>query len=117
MKSVEYLGYTIDQHSIYPSGTKVDAVNAAPKPRNVRSYLSLLTYYGKFLPNVSTVLAPLYQLLCKDVKCYWGKPQQQSFVKSKDMLTSSALLVHYNPAQPLMLSCDGSQYGIGAVLS
>ena len=33
------------------------------------------------------------------------------------MLTSSALLGHYDPSQPLVLSCDASQYGVGAVLS
>ena len=120
MKSVDYLGHVIDRHGIRPSSTKVKAIKAAPKPRNVlelRAYLGLLTYYGKFLPNVSTVLAPLYQLLRKDVKWFWGELQQQAFLKSKDMLTSSALLVHYDPSQPLVLSCDASQYGIGAVLS
>ena len=33
------------------------------------------------------------------------------------MLTSSALLAHYDPSQPLLLSCDASQYNVGAVLS
>ena len=33
------------------------------------------------------------------------------------MLTSSALLAHYDPTQPLVLSCDTSQYGVGAILS
>ena len=33
------------------------------------------------------------------------------------MLTSTALLVHYDPTKPLVLSCDASPYGVGAVLS
>jgi len=56
-------------------------------------------------------------LLQKSVKWNWGDQQQQSFDKSKEMLTSSALLVHYDPTKTLVLSCDASQYSIGAVLS
>ena len=33
------------------------------------------------------------------------------------MLQSSQLLVHFNPQLPLMLSCDASAFGIGAVLA
>ena len=33
------------------------------------------------------------------------------------MLTSTALLVHYNPTKPLVHLCDASQYGVEAVLS
>ena len=120
VKSVDYLGYTIDQQGIYPSQGKVKAVKAAPNPKNLtelKAYLGSLTYYGKFLPNLANVLAPLYQLLRKDVKWTWGDQEQQSFDKSKELLTSTALLVHYDPTKPLLLSCDASQYGVGAVLS
>ena len=33
------------------------------------------------------------------------------------MLTSASVLVHYDPDRELVLACDSSEYGIGAVLS
>ena len=33
------------------------------------------------------------------------------------LLTSSQLLVHFNPELEIILACDASDYGIGAVLS
>ena len=35
----------------------------------------------------------------------------------KSLLTSDRLLVHYDPDQELILACDASPYGVGAVLS
>ena len=118
--SVSYLGHKIDAEGLYPLPDKLQAIKEAPTPRNVtdlKSYLGLLTYYGKFLPNLSTKLQPLYQLLVKDCTWQWTKAQEKAFQESKDLLQSSQLLVHFNPQLPLMLSCDASAFGIGAVLA
>ena len=59
----------VDEHGVHPVKEKVQAIREAPVPRNVpelKSYLGLLTYYSKFLPNMAKVLAPLYTLLRKD---------------------------------------------------
>ena len=95
-------------------------MKAAPTPRNVselKSYLGLLTYYGKFLPNLSTRLQPLYQLLAKDCQWKWAKAQEKAYQESKNLLQSSQLLVHFDPQLPLILACDASAFGIGAVLA
>ena len=42
------------------------------------------------------------------------KVQQQAFESSKDLLTSSTVLTHFNPELPIMVACDASKYGIGA---
>lgn len=49
---------------------KVTAVVDSPIPTSVtelKAYLGLLNYYNRFLPNLSTLLAPLHHLLKKDV--------------------------------------------------
>ena len=115
--SLEYLGHVI---GLNPTQEKVQAIRDAPRPMNLtalRSFLGLLNYYGKFLPNLSVKLAPLYNLLNKNQKWYWGAEQEQAFQVAKDALQTNALLVHYDTTKPLILACDASQYGIGAVLS
>ena len=120
MPSVSYLGHQIDESGLHPLPHKVKAIREAPTPNNItelKSYLGLLTYYGKFLPNLSTHLAPLYQLLKHDSAWKWTTEHEKTFQKSKGMLTSSSLLIHFDPKLPILLQCDASQYGIGAVLA
>ena len=77
----------------------------------------MLNYYHRHLSNLSTVLEPLRELLRKRAKWKWQDCQKQSFRNPKMMLCSSKRLVHYDPSTPLVLSCDPSPYGIGAVIS
>ncbi|KAL5463687.1 hypothetical protein EMCRGX_G032610 [Ephydatia muelleri] len=120
LPSVEYLGHRIDREGLHPTEEKVIAIHNAPVPTSVtvlKSFLGLLNYYSKFSPNVSSTLAPLYLLLRKKQKWVWGKEQEEAFLRAKRMLQSSALLVHYGGNKPLLLACDASSYGVGAVLS
>ena len=118
--SVSYLGHVIDAKGLHPLPEKIEAIRQAPTPKNVtelKSYLGLLTYYGKFLSNLSTRLAPLYKLLSKKEPWEWTSAQDRAFNESKELLTSSQLLVHFDSKLQLLLACDASAYGIGAVLA
>ena len=120
LPSVEYLGHTISAEGLQPTTEKVRAIVDAPAPQIVsqlRSFLGWVNYYGKFLPKLSSTLAPLYRLLEKQVKWIWGADQDMAFQAAKMQLTSQCLLVHYDPQKELLLSCDASPYSIGAVLS
>ena len=117
--SVSYLGHVIDSEGLHLIVERVKAVEGAPVPQGIhqlKSYLGLLTYYGKFLPNMATVLASLYRLLRKDVAWEWKRTERKSFIASKKLLTSSELLVHFNPQLKIILASDASSYGVGVVL-
>ena len=118
--SVIYLDYRVDAQGIHPVSEKVKAIQDAPRPRNVtelKSYLGLLTYYSRFLPNLSNTLTPLYKLLKRTVQWRWTEQQEKAFTESKKLLLSSQLLVHFDPTLEIQLACDASAYGISAVLS
>ena len=106
--SVEYLGYLVDKDGLHALSTKVEAITKALTPKNVaelRTFLGLVSYYGRFIPRMSTVVAPLNRLLCKNAVWKWTAECQQAFNKLKKFLA------------PIKLDCDASEYSIGAVLS
>ena len=120
LPAVKYLGHKISAEGQQPTEEKVRAIKEAPLPNNVsqlRSFLGLVNYYSKFLPNLANTLAPLYSLLQKTKPWSWEAPQKKAFEEAKRQLTSQSLLVHFDPSKELILSCDASPYGIGAVLS
>ena len=120
LPSVDYLGHTITSDGLRPCEAKVHAIRGAPRPidvRQLRSFLGLMYYYGKFLPNLPSILSPLYLLLQKCSSWMWGRGQENAFKLAKDLLASNKLLVHFDPDKELILSCDASPYGLGAVLS
>ncbi len=119
-KEVMFLGHKVDETGLHPAPEKVLAIQNAPSPKNVtelKAYLGLLNYYNKFLSNLSTVLAPVHRLLRKDAKWNWGGEQEAAFAQSKKMIQSVQVLVHYDLQKDVILSCDASPYGLGAVLS
>ena len=62
---VSYLGHVISCEGLRTGDLKVKAIVDAPDPRDLselRSFLGMVNYYGKFLPNLATTLSPLYHL-------------------------------------------------------
>ena len=119
-KSVVYLGHLVSAEGIKPVGEKVDKLKRVPPPKNVEeliSFLGAVNYYRRYLPNLSTVIAPLDRLRTKGVEWQWTDKEQRAFLELKEMLCSEKVLTLYNPGIPLKLDTDASSYGVGAVLS
>ena len=92
-------------------------VNAL-RPNNMselRAYIGLLNYYGKFIHNLSTMLKTLHDLLKTGAKWEWTEQCQSAFERSKSELLSSKVLLHYDQNRTLRLASDAPRYS--AVLS
>jgi hypothetical protein len=117
---LKYMGHMISAQGISPVEGKLDAIRKAECPRNVtqlRSFLGLVNFYGKFIDNLASELHPLFQLLKQDTPWEWSKQCDEVFCKVKEVISSKQVLVHYDPQKELILSVDASPYGVGAVLS
>ena len=117
---IEYFAFIVDRHGIHPSQAKVKAIREVQEPQNkteLQSFLGLVNYYRKFIPNMSTLASPLNKLLAKDTPWCWSKECAKSFQDLKDTLTSSRVLAHYNPKLQVQLATDASPHGLGAVIS
>ena len=120
LQEVEYLGHVLSSSGIQPSPKNVRAIQSVPAPENItqlKSFLGMVTYYLKFMPNLSTTLSPLYSLLQKNSKWKWTKEHKSAFAKVKEQLASPVLLTSFDPDKELILQCDTSPYGLGAVLA
>ena len=80
--------------------------------QELRSFLGLVNYYSKFLPQLASTLAPLYQLLKKQERWHWCPLQKQGFEEAKFQLTSTKILTNSNPREKLVLYCDASPMGL-----
>ncbi|XP_061717584.1 uncharacterized protein K02A2.6-like [Cydia pomonella] len=119
-ESINYLGHVISREGVHTCPDKVRAIVNTPAPSTVsevRAFVGMIMYYGKFIKNVSTLLTPLYNLLKTGTKFVWSASCQEAFNKVKQVLTSSEVLVHYSGSLPLVLTSDASGVGIGCVIS
>ncbi|XP_052740894.1 uncharacterized protein K02A2.6-like [Bicyclus anynana] len=119
-ESINYLGYCISKNGVHTCPDKVKAIVDTPAPSDVsqlRAFIGMVMYYAKFIKNVSTILAPLYNLLRAKNKFVWCERCEAAFREIKRLLVSSEVLVHYSPDLPLVLTADASSTGLGAVIS
>lgn len=119
-EKVEFLGYVVDKNGIHPSEQKVKLLMNAKSPTNVKelqAFLGLLNFYDRFVKDKASMLEPLHRLLDKDAIWMWGKKEEEIFQKAKAVLSRHDTLIHFDNNKKVTLTCDASEYGVGAVLS
>ena len=133
---VSFLGHVLSAKGISPNPEKVDKVRDWPIPKTskeVHSFISLASYYHRFIPNFAKWSKPLNTLImppahqakvcCGEMKkselakFVWSKECQEGFDALKHALTTAPVLAYPDYTQPFILETDASLKGLGAVLS
>ncbi|UYV78016.1 hypothetical protein LAZ67_15003200 [Cordylochernes scorpioides] len=119
VKEIKFLGHLITERGVLPDPNKVQGIREFPSPSSiseVRRFLGMVNFTGKFIPDLSTILYPLNQLLVKRNDWRWDSAQEEAFEKVKKLLSTSPALTLFDPNLPTTVSADASSYGLGAVL-
>ena len=89
-----------------------------PNPFNkqdIRRLLGMVNYLQKFSPNLSSVTAPLRELLKEENMFQWREDvEEKCFKDVKEVLSSPPVLKYFDPDQDFELQCDASEKCFGA---
>ena len=113
-----FLGHKVSNKGIETDSTKIDKVQNAETPKNVKEvqqFLGLASYYRHFIKDFSLIAAPLSSLT-GNIPFTWQEPQQKAFDLLKQKLTTAPILAYPDFSKPFVLHTDASTHSIGAVL-
>jgi hypothetical protein len=116
--SVAYLGHVVSAAGVAMNPAKLQAVRDWPRPQSARAvcgFLGLAGYYGKFVHNYGTIAAQFTGLLRKE-GFSWTVEAAAAFAALKDAVTAAPVLAMPDFPKPLVVECDASSHGFGAVL-
>lgn len=119
VQELEFLGHKLSRQGIEADQRKVQTILEFRSPQNkeeIRSFLGLVTYLGKFLPDLGTNTEPLRQLTKKDAVFEWNEYHQQHFESLKRSLAELPTLSYFDPKRRTQLIADASPVALGAVL-
>ena len=120
MDKLIFVGMVLSGNGISCAAEKVEAITSAREPRNAsetRSFLGLVNYCGRFIPNLATISEPLRRLTKTGTQFVFGEEQKAAFEKLKECLSSAETLGYFDNNAPTQVIADASPVGLGAVLT
>ena len=110
-EKIEFFGHRFTSEGLQADPDKIRAVEQCSEPKSkeeVRSLLGMTGYLSNFIPQYSTLTAPLRMLTRNEVKFKWTQIEQKAFEKLKNAITSADTMMYFDPAKPIILRTEAS---------
>ena len=117
---LDFLGFTISSNGIQPDNKLVKKIMDIEKPNNakeVQKFCGLVNFFGRFIPNFSSIIAPLTKLTRDENNFFWNDSCNDAFQKLKSLISSEPVIKPFDVNKNSVLSTDASKEAIGAVLT
>jgi hypothetical protein len=115
-----FLGHRLSKEGVSVDPRKVQSIVEWATPTScseVRRFTGLANYYRRFVEGYSEVAAPLTALGSPSTRFAWTPAAQASFDALKLALSSAPVLRTFDPARRAVLTMDGSNVAVAAILA
>ncbi|CAB4034315.1 Hypothetical predicted protein [Paramuricea clavata] len=116
---VEFFGLVFNASGVSPDPKKVDSLKKTQAPVNVsevKSFLGMMNYSARFIPNYAMLSEPLRRLTQNDATWTWSTEQENAFIPLKQSLTADTIIAYFDPSKEIEIIVDASPVGLGAML-
>ena len=117
---VKFLGHVLSSEGIRPDpdiANKIQSFQPPSSRSELESFLGLVNFFGRMIPNFASVVQPLHSLRRKDVEFKWSQEHQSAFDELLRIMSTPPLLHSYELDQPATLTTDASEKSIGGILT
>jgi hypothetical protein len=93
---IEHLSVIISHNKVEMDPVKIAGVVdwlTSSNKKEVQSFVSFINFDRRFILVFSHHASALFDLTMKDVRSIWGLPQEDSFMKLKELVTLAPVLV------------------------
>ena len=117
---VKFLGHHISSSGIRPDPDIMKKILSLKPPTSrseLESFLGLINFFGRMIPNFSGIVQPLHALRRKDVEFRWLPLHQSAFNQLLQIMSTPPVLRSYELSQPATLTTDASEKAIAGILT
>jgi transposase InsO family protein len=121
-----YLGHLVTREGIRPEQKKVEAVRSFERPTTLSQMQTFLGFCGvfrRFIPGYGEIVRSLHDMTRKSEQRKWAKNElwnperERAFDAIKAVICDAVTLAHPRADRPLLMVCDASDTGMGAMLA
>ena len=99
MIKLKFMDHVLSKDGVAPEESKIKAVASAREPKNaskVHSFLEVVNYCRRFIPNLATISEPLRKLTRKSTMFTLGESEKESFQTLKQKLCDAPVLSYFD---------------------
>jgi len=120
MKKLVFFGHVFTDKGVKPEESKVQAIINARRPDSpseVRSFLGLVNFSARYIPDMATIAEPLRRLTHSKQTWKWEEEQENAFNALKRRLASTEVMAYFSTEAETRIIVDASPVGLGAILT
>ena len=113
--TVTYMGNIVTKDGMRPDPDKIEAIVNMPKPTDKHGLLQLLgmiKYLSQYIPNESSITAPLQSLLKQDAEWSWKHEHDASMDEIRKTLSRDTVLAFYDVRKSATIQADECKSGL-----